>query len=720
MLENEKPKVGMPDDEEIVELMNQRIDENLMVGIDWRQYEVRDGFAMFEGNQWSSEATKRQTDNGLECFVINRVRPVLEAICGFEIQHRLEVNYSPRLLNPEQQGFNDICNNGVRYMEQQSRAASQRSLAFLDMLICGMGVTNTDITFNTNENGQQEVRRVFPAFIFYDVSARAKNIIDADYAIELKVTTKEQIEARYGVNDEGDVYDTGLDSRVLQFFESILPVKTLGCIYEYQWRQLEPFYRIENPFLKVNPLTLAPEQMQALQAQAMFMKDEYNFDPQRDRIFSVHSSKDLSELKGVFSELGIKLKYSEEKKYKYYRALVTGGRVISKSENWSQTGFSIKFMTGEFSELTQSYYGLMRACKDPQRMLNQSVSDFVAYLQTIPKGGVNIEEDAVSDINAFLDTYAKAKDVSIFASGALMAGKVMPKPVPPIPAGVVEMIQYADTQIMQVCGVTPELMGMMDSKEMNSGFYKQQIRQCLTTLSVYFDAKATYLYEQGMLNIDCLKVLVDNAEGRLVRNVLGEGDQEYIPLLKDGIAAEYDVIVEQMPTTPEENTDTFFKLIDLQKAMPDKNIMPLALKFAPLPANVLKDLEEIMQPAPPPPPDPLNTALLDSQAKYQYAQANKLNVDAQALAIDKKMKQIESIFAPAKEASDIKLTQAKTATELRKAHTDKHKTFLDHHSAFMNHESHKQSLIDSRVNNLATIATLNDRSNNDRSSTTKQ
>lgn len=719
MLENEKPEIGLPDDEEIVELMDQRIDENLMVGVDWRQYEVRDGFAMFEGNQWSTEATKRQTNNGLECFVINRVRPVLEAICGFEIQHRLEVNYFPRILNPQQQGFTDICNNGVRYMEQQSKASSQRSLAFLDMLICGIGATVTDINFNTNENGEQEVRRVFPAFIFYDVSARAKNIIDADYAIELKVTTKEQIEARYGISYESDMYDTGLDSRVLQFFESILPVKTLGCVYEYQWRQLEPFYRVENPFLKINPQFLSTEEAYAMQAQAAFMKEEYNFEPQMDRIFSVNSKKELSDLKAVFGELGIKLKYTEEKKYKYYRAVVTGGKVVSKSENWSQKGFSIKFMTGEFSELTQSYYGLMRACKDPQRMLNQSVSDFVAFLQTIPKGGVNIEEDAVPDINAFLDTYAKAKDVTVFSSGALMAGKVMPKPIPPVPSGVVEMIQYADTQIMQVCGVTPELMGMMDSKEMNSGFYKQQIRQCLTTLSVYFDAKATYLYEQGMLNIDCLRVLVDNAEGRLMRDVLGETNQEQIPMLKSGIAAEYDIVVEQMPTTPEENTDTFFKLIDLQKAMPDKNIMPLALKFAPLPANVLKDLEELMQPAPPPAPDPLNSALLDSQAKYQYAQANKLTVDAQTLSLDNKLKENELLFAPSKEVSDIKLTQAKTASELRKAHIDGHKAFLDHHQAFMNHESHKQGLVDKRLNNLSTISTLN-RSDNDRSSTTKQ
>lgn len=693
MQESDVVKTGIPDDEDIVELMQQRIDENLMVGVDWRQYEVRDGFAMFEGNQWSSVDTKRQTNNAMQCFTINRVRPVLEAICGFEIQHRLDVKYMPRLLNPQQRGFNDICNNGVRYMEQVSKAASQRSLAFLDMLICGVGATATNINFDNNPDGEQEVRRVFPAFIFWDVAARAKNIIDASYVIELKVTTKEEIEQEYGIDYESDVYDTGLDSRVLQFFESILPVKTLGCIYEYQWRTLEPFYRVENPFLKINPQTLSPEEAMAMQAQAMYMQEEYNLVPNIDRIFSVETMKEVSDLKATFAELGIKLKYTKEKKYKYYRAIVTGGKVISKDENWSQKGFSLKFMTGEFSELTQSYYGLMRACRDPQRILNQSLSDFVGFLETVPKGGVDMEEDAVPDISAFLDTYAKARDVTLYASGALMNGKVRPKITPPIPSGLLEMIQYADTQIMQVCGVTPELMGMMESKEMNSGFYKQQIRQCLTTLATYFDAKATYLYEQGILNIDCLRVLVENAEGRLIRNVLGEGNEPYIPLLKSGIAADYDVIVDQVPTSPDENTETFFKLIELQKVMPDKNIMPLAMKFAPLSGEDSKELEKIMEPTPPPPPDPLNQALLDSQAKYQYAQANKLQADAETLSIDNQLKINELKFAPAKEATDIQYTVAKTEAERHKAH--------------INRESHKQSVIDSRINNLATISTLN-------------
>ncbi len=704
MIDDNLPQYGLPDDEDIVTEMMRRIDENLMVGVDWRQYEVRDGFAMFEGNQWSSEDTRVQVANAMPCITINRARPVLEAIAGFEIQNRLKTTYLPRLPTEEQQGFNDLCNNGVAWMEQESGAAMQQSLIFKDMEICGVGCTATDINYDNNPDGEQHVRRVFPAFMFWDVAARAKNILDAEYVIELKVATQESIEQEFDIDYTSDVYATGLDSRVLQFFESILPVKTLGCVYEYQWRQKEPFYRVKNPYKEIKPEMFLPEQLMVLQAQAEFMKTEFNMNPQMDSIFNVETKKELNELRDVFSELGIKLTYSTEKKYKYYRAVVTGGQVVKKNENWSHTGFSVKFMTGEFSELTQSYYGLMRAVAPAQRMLNQAVSDYVGFLQTVPKGGVNMEEDAVSDVNAFLDTYAKARDVTIFAPGALSTGKVMPKITPPLPSGLLEMVQYADAQIMQVCGVTPELMGMMTSKEMNASFYKQQIRQCLTTLAVYFDAKRTYMQEQGKLNIDCLRILVENAEGRLVRNVIGEGDAKFIPLLKDGIAAEYDVVIDEEPSSPDENNDTFMKLIELQKNMPDKNIMPLALKFAPLPANVLKDLEKLMEPAPPPQPDPINQALLDSQAKKQYAEAQKLTVDAETLSIDNKLKLTDLRFSPAKQESDIRYTQAKTFSEMRKSHMD------------------QQELIDKRLNNLTTISTLNTGNNYDGTSTssTKQ
>jgi hypothetical protein len=675
LLDEPKELMGMEDDEEIIREMELRINENLMCEQTWRQTEVRESFAVYEGDQWLEEDIERQLANGMPCIAINRVKPVIQSIVGFEIQNRLNVKYIPRLNNNQQNGFNDVLNNAVKYIEQKTNADLEYTLAFQDMLICGVGATDTLMDYSKPPyDGEFKVERVMPAFLFWDPASRRKNKTDSDYVIRLKVVNRDIIKQEYGVEYSDDVYSAALDARILEFFQAVLAVKQLGVVYEYQWRKKKRFYQVENPFKELNPEELAiasgietyegiEEFITLLGATMQFYGAKYNFNPALDQTFAIEDKADYSNFKEAMRFFGIKVTYAKQYMYKYYRAIITGNHVVSKSENYSQNGFSVKFMTGDFSELTQYDYGLLRGCKAPQRLLNQVVSDYQGFLNTIPKGGVSIERDAVSDIQGFLDTYTKAKQVTIFEPGALAGGKVVPKVAPPLPQGILEMVQYADSQIMSVCGVTPELMGMMNTKEQNSSYMRQQIKQGLTTLSTYFDARRAYLQDQAELYIDCVRVLAENNEGRLIHNVLGEGNEEYVPLLRSNIAAEYDVIIEEMPMTPDQKEATFIKLLEMQNVMLNKpnpvDLMPLILEYAPFEQSVVKELKAMIQPPPPPEPDPVNQRLLTTQADYQAAQAYKMTMEAME-------KEQTMRYAPFKNVADINLTEARAASEVAK------------------------------------------------------
>ena len=666
---------GIENDDNIITMLERRINENLKLEQTWRQEEVRDSLAVYEGNQWLEADKKRQIANGMPIITINRVKPVIQSIVGFEIQNRLNVKYVPRLSNPKQSGFNDMVGNAVRYIEQKANADLEYTLAFQDMLICGVGATDTVMDYTKPpHDGEFRVERVFPAFLFWDPAARRKNKLDSDYVIRLKVVNRSVIKQEYGLDYSDGSYTATFDSRILEFFQDVIAVSKLGVIYEYQWREKHPFYQVANPFKDLNAQELAITQgittlegvaefETLLNATVEFYAGKYDFDPSLDQTFAIQERVDYSEFKNAISFFGIKAKYAKQFKYKYYRAIIVGKNVVKKSLNYSQSGFSVKFMTADFSELTQYDYGLVRACKAPQRMLNQVVSDYQGFLNTIPKGGVNIEVDAVSNITGFLDTYSKAKMVTIFEPGALSGGKVMPKVAPPIPQGILEMIQYADSQIMSVCGVTPELMGMMNTKEQNSSFLRQQIRQGLTTLSTYFDARRAYLQEQGMLYVDCVRVLAENNEGRLIHDVLGEHNGEYLPLLRDSIASEYDIILDEVPISPDEKESTFLKLLELQGMMLNKpnpiDIMPIIAEYLPFDQSVVKQIKELMQPPPPPEPDPVNQRLLTSEAELKQASAYKLTMEA--LEKEQNMR-----FAPSKAIADINLTESKAAAEVAK------------------------------------------------------
>lgn len=669
-----KDTKGMQSDKEIISEMEKGLNENLMAVQGWRQ-EVRESFAVYEGDQWIAEDRARQTANSMPCISVNRVKPVIQSIVGFEIQNRLNVKYVPRLSNEEQGGFNDVLNNAVSYIEQKTNADLEYTQAFMDMLICGIGATDTLLDYSKPPyDGEFKVERVFPPFLFWDPASRRKNKMDSDYVVRIKVVDRDLIKQEYGVDVLEDPTSLTLDGRILEYFQSVMAVKQLGVVYEYQWRKKKPFYQVENPFRGIDPQQLAidsgimtlegvEEFATMLNATVQFYADKYNFNPSLDQTFAIEDKADYKNFKEAMEFFGIKCAHAKQHMYKYYRAIITGDTVISKSENYSQDGFTVKFMTGDFSELTQYNYGLLRACMAPQRLLNQVVSDYQGFLNTIPKGGVNIERDAVNDIKGFLNTYSKARQVTIFEPGALSGGKVMPKVAPPLPQGMLEMIQYADSQIMAVCGVTPELMGMMNTKEQNSSYMRQQIKQGLTTLSTYFDARRAYLQEQAALYIDCVRVLAENNEGRLIHNVLGETNEEYLPLLRSNIAAEYDVIIEETPMSPDQKEDTFMKLLEMQNMMLGKpnpvDLMPLIMEYAPFEQSVVKEIKAMMQPPPPPEPDPVNQRLLTTQADYQAAQAYKMTMEGME-------KEQTMRYAPIKTIADINLTETRAAAEVAK------------------------------------------------------
>jgi hypothetical protein len=658
-------------DLDILRIFNQRLNDGLAVQSWWRGNEVRDNYNVIDGDQWAEDSIDRQNSDGMPIRTVNMVHPIVNAISGFEIQNRSEAKYIPRVMNEETSGFTDMVESGVKYIEAESQSDFQASLAFKDMEICGVGVTDTIISYDNNPDGEVTVERIFPYFILWDVTARGKNITDANWVARARVVDKDTIKDYLG-NEKLDAetidadFGSAGDARFLDFFNVVMIAKSLAIIYEYQWRQKEIFYRVENPLIGFEGFPEDPYTEQIVEL-AKALKEKYSIDPTVTRVFSVEK-EDFKALKEAFEALNLPLQYTRQKKYRYYRAEIAGNRVVSKSENFSQTGFSIKFMTGYFSEMRQCYFGVVRAAKEIQRLLNQSVSDYEGFLRTIPKGGVEIEADAVPNMQAFVQTYTKAREVTIYNPGGL--SKTRPKTTPPPPAGLFDMITYASSTILEVSGITRDFMGMVDSKMMTATLNRQLVRQGLTMLSTFFDAKKFYTINQGKLFIDCLRILAENAEGRLIR-VLDQGSVKYLPLLRNGIAAEYDVIVEDAPQTPSEKEETFYKLLELSSLLINKpnpvDITPMVMQYSPLKGEQVKEIIDLMKPPPPPQPDPVAQQLLQAETMLKQASAEKYAADAQKSQMDALLKQQELMQSPELVSVGIEKTIADTALAKAKA-----------------------------------------------------
>lgn len=619
----------MISDTDLLAEIGERFTQQLRVTrVKWRPLEVNENYSVVEGMQWTEEDYERQQRDELPIITVNKVSPIVDAISGFEVQNRSEVTYTPRLTTQEAAGFADVVETGAEWIEDSAKSAFYNSQAFKDMLICGVGATDTIVSYDHNPNGAGQVRRIFPGFLMWDPAAREKNFNDAEWCAEARPVHKKTLQKllkEWG--EEEQVYTDSVassfdDIEFLRYFDVSLQSGELTVIYSYQWREKETIYRVKNPFFGM-------EQEALYMNYAASASQRFRFDP-ADGIL-VLAPKDYNKFKKECSSIGIQLeKQVNQQRYRYYRCMIIGGRIYKKSENYSQTGFSLKFMTGKYSETDQCPYGVVRALKPVQRLYNQAVSDFQGFLRTIPKGGVNIESDAVESIEAFLDTYAKAKEVTIFKPGALSNNKVLPKVAQNMPQGLMEMLPLSGGDMLQVAGVTPDFMGLNDSKELTGKLQAQLVRQALTVLAEFFDAKKFYTIDQGRLFIDMLRILAQNDPGRLVRRVTGEAGAEYIPLLEEGIAAEYDIVIADTPQTPTERQETFEKLVELAGMLAQKgvDIMPLALQYAPLKKDELDKITQAMQPPPPPQPDPLQQGLLEAEINARNASAKKADAEA--------------------------------------------------------------------------------------------
>ncbi len=131
--------------DEIMTLASKRFTDFVAGTEWWHNNEVRTNYSLYEGYQWSEENRQKYEADGIDIFTLNQISPIVDAISGFEIQNRTEVNYQPRLSDDDSRGFRDVVSSAVKYFEQDGFVAEQNSHAFADMLKCGLGATHTTL-----------------------------------------------------------------------------------------------------------------------------------------------------------------------------------------------------------------------------------------------------------------------------------------------------------------------------------------------------------------------------------------------------------------------------------------------------------------------------------------------------------------------------------------------------------------------------------------------
>jgi hypothetical protein len=578
--------------------------EDITKVVEWRE-QAREDFGFYSGDQWSEEDISKLRAKRRPVMTFNRTAPLVNAVVGSEINNRREVQYIPR-----EEGdalADEVLTAAGEWFRDQTAAEDEESDAFEDTVICGMGWTDTRLDFECEPDGAPKVERLDPLKMAWDCNATKPNLEDARrlwYVCEKPFgeveemfpdIPKELLNASWAKTlasdpakphdqDRADLYEGDQQEFVGDY------KRKMCTLVECRWFEKVPYYR--GPSIDANGVP-SQEPREYSEEQIKLIRKQYPNFPAVRQYRNVVKRAFIG--KEVLAEPD--------------QPLVPPGM------------FGWECITGYRDKISGQFYGIVRAVKDPQRWSNKFFSQVMYLLNSQSKGGLLAEKSAFDSQLQAEETWAKSDAITWMKDGSLSGQnpKVKEKPAAQFPTGFFALFNESKEAISQVTGLSPEFLGTREVDQ--AGVLEYQRKQSsLNLLASLFNALRRYRKRQGKVML----YLIQNylSDGRLIR-IVGDGKAQYVPLVKRA-DAQYDIIVDDAPTSPNEKERTWGVLMQLMPFVkdfmtPDTTLEVLA--YSPLPASLVQKWKEKAEKAQaeaaanPPPPSPEEIRAQTVQAK---------------------------------------------------------------------------------------------------------
>ena len=621
--ENE-PVFNHPDEELFIKL-KQWVEEGRDRSDKWRQ-EAEEAFDLTAGWQWDAADMQVLADDNRPSVVFNRIGRNIDLISGMEVQGREEVAYLPREEGDD--GVAEVLSAGVQWIADETDANDEKSDAFRDMCVCGMGWTNTVMDYRDFEEGMPVETRIDPLMMYWDPHATRRNIRDSRWRARAKIMPMVEAMRMFpdvdpvslnaawlGLSDDPS-QPSEPDRQSYNYEDSPTigrpPLVERTTIVEIQWYEVEPYAVVEDLFTA-----------------------------QRTELPKARASAVMKQHPGRYKAVAVERKV-------YHRAFL-GGRLLNKQKLEKLKDFTLQPMTGKRDRRT-GWYGMVRMMSDPQKWANKWLSQSMHILNTGAKNTVLYEEGSLVDGRKAQEAWAKPGGWVETAAGAIQQGKIQVQPAPQVPTDLSSLMQFAMQSIQDCVGVNQEQLGMTGGADANRAALLEQERRKagITLMAHLFDSKRLFVKRQGRLLLRYMMSFMN--DGRMIR-ITNEGQHEYVRMLiNDPKAVKYDIVVDQSPDAPNQVDKTWATVVPmipmLERLQPPPEIWAQVIRYSPLPAVMKNKMAEVIE-----------GQGEEESSPEEQAKASKDQADAQ-----KSLAEVEKIKAQIQEImSEIELNRAKVA-----------------------------------------------------------
>lgn len=553
----------------------------------WRR-EAREDFAFEAGEQLTDDDKQLLRDMNRPIVVFNQVGTYVDSVSGQEIGNRQEIQFIPRKAGDVKK--NEFLTSAAQWFRDQSEAPDEESDAFRDEIICGMGWTDTLLNYEDNQDGDPKVERMDPLEMVWDSSAKKRNLRDKRRVFHIRrnvpldeakalcpgdpdqpfedadynagwVDDRGETEGDNPHHNDGRFYNKG--ERGEDDDDGVTMVRA-------QWIERVPVWLVLDPA-----------------------------DPTGQNIITLQE-KEFRELGQRMKIAGAPMPKSVKQTRKVYRQAYMGNVLLEIGDAPIKGHFSMKCMTGKRDRNRNTFFGIVRAMKDPSRWANKWLMQTMHIMNSTAKGGIAAERGQFFEDDAEgAASWAKQDQVTFLKPGSLGANpKMIAKTPAQFPQGSFEMMQFAFGAMGRVSGINLEAVGMQTGADQAAALDLQRKQAVMTLMQPYFDGLRRYRHDQGR----ALLFLIENylSDGRLIK-IEGKENAQYVPLIKSAYADDaqgYDVIVDEAPSSANQKEQTWAMLQQILpvigKMLPPATWLAL-LKYSPLPTSAQKDISDSIQ-----------------------------------------------------------------------------------------------------------------------------
>jgi hypothetical protein len=557
--------------------------------------QARADFDFKAGDQWTQEQREGMKDKGAgPPIVFNMSLSVIMAVAGIEINGRHETTYLPRGTEEGDIIVNELLSGTSKWMADECDAADEESEAFEEALDCGLGFTEDRMDYDEEPDGKYIEEKVSVLEMRWDHRARKKNLQDARRmwrARKMSLRDARDLVEGFGVEvDDLDLncsWAMGIDTnkpesvteRRMKLDDGKVPDSDdeQVTILHAQWIEYKPYWRVVVPAMDA---TNGQEQIVELE------DGEYK------------------QLAKEAKKAGKKITAVRQRR-KCIKYAFLGNRILTSGElkkdgAYAET-FSWHAITGHLHKTKGLWFGLVTILRDPQMLINKTLSKMIHVLSTTAQGGILAETGAFPDIRKAQQTYARHDIITELADGAISKGKVMAKPGGGNVAPFAGILEYAVESLWRVVGTNPEILGQQNNDQ--PGILEAQRKQAaMTILAKLFDSLRRFRKNVGRQRLWYIQNFI--SDGRIVR-LLGDEGYKAVRLVRDKTIGKFDVIVDDAPTSPNMKDKTFGIIMQLLQTpafgggpLPPE-IQTMILDYSPLPAKVVQSFKKIMDKPPP-------------------------------------------------------------------------------------------------------------------------